>query len=295
VELPVFDEPASAPHPSTLHEPQGETISTEAFIPDHLKAAHDAIPNHLKQAGGDPSLATPPPYPYPFTSGYAPNYNTFPWTAVGRLYYSYNGNNYGGTAAAAGKYVVYTSATTLFSAGQWSENIIYVPAYNNNNAPYSYFTGYQSFVSKIYAVSYNQSVNYGLVVLNKVSYNGNQFGVGELLGNFGCSWNLSPFTSLTWRITGYPSASPFTGNANYYTDSPYATTDPNFSPAPIGVGNDASGGITGAPWVYSWGVSYQINSVAAYRYNSRPLTLYGPYFGSDSYQLYTSATAIIPQ
>jgi len=288
VELPLLDEPAVEPKPSipSPQDPQGTPISTKAYIPDHLKSLH--MPDHLDSAR-DVSLA------FPFTSGYAPSYSVFPWTAIGRLYYTLNGENYAGSASVASPYAIYTAGSQLYSGGQWSSKILFIPAFHNGNASYGVYTGNQSVISSLYQTTYGKQYDYGMVVLNKANYYGSLLGVGQVVGYFGVAWDVAPpYTNLLWRITGYPFQTPFTGMVNYYTDSSYGTSDTNYYPAPFGVGNDATGGIGGASWVLSWGDQYLINSVVAYRYTNSPNVVYGPYFGADSYAVYKAATSIIP-
>ena len=51
---------------------------------------------------------------------------------------------------------------------------------------------------------------------------------------------------------GYPAASPFAGQYLHLNAASHARDDGNFSPNPIGIGTDMTGGCSGGPWIYKF-------------------------------------------
>jgi len=261
-----------------INQPDGPFASTEGRPP-------------AAQLGND-SLLT---YPFPYTSGYAPSYTTYPYTAVGKLFFSSGGLNYVCSGGVVQNYMIYTAGHCVFdlAVGAWTTNILFVPAYNNGPGLYGSYSSWQSWSRTEYtgspAANPNRAYDIGIIILCKI----NGYGIGHYSGWFGAAWNY-PYSQY-WRSLGYPQAAPFNGLWDYYCDSGLGIQDTNYNPNTMGIGCDATGGCSGGPWVLGFGSgANQINSVNGYKYNNQPAALYGAYFGSAAQDLYNTAVAITP-
>lgn len=58
------------------------------------------------------------------------------------------------------------------------------------------------------------------------------------------------------------------------------------SPDPIGIGCDMTGGCSGGPWIWQFGVGNYLNGDNSYRRSGKPQELYSPYFGKYAKSLW---------
>jgi len=279
-------------------EANGKAPQFSTQSQSHVGTSNDAntipasIPDYLKVASpSDDGLS----YPFPFTVGYASSYTGFPYSTIGRLYFTQGGRNYVGSAAVVGKFLVFTSADNVYSYSlqAWSTNVYFIPGYNYGQQPFGTFNYYQLFAKSLFTTGGSESLNYAAVVLYPSQNSGSP--IAGLTGALGFAWNQVYYQ--TWRVTGYPASTPFTGNTNYYTDSYFGAIDTNYGNFTIGVGNNSTGGISGAPYVENWGLTpggYYVNSVVAYKYTSQPNAVYGPYFDKYAYSLYNTSNFVVP-
>jgi len=272
------------PQSGTLSQPDGPAGFSKAYPGDD---------------GGQPAFTSaeinvsqPLAYPYPFTVAYAPTpTTTYPWRAVGKVYFTQGSSNYVCSGAAITPYAIFTAGHCVWSVSlrAWSTNFRFVPGYYGGTSPYGSFNNYQLWAPNAYtATTSTWAYDIGAAVLQRSGGNG----VGNIVGYFGIGWNYA--YSLSWRALSYPSDSPFSGEWDYYCDAAFATQDTAYSPNTVGIGCDATNGASGGPWVYQFGSNNYINGVFSYRYGNQPNAWYSPYFGSAAQALYNSVNSITP-
>lgn len=280
--------PYPMPQAKTLAQP---SISTTGATGPAGSVAAGGPANSLAQIMGDEVVSEPNVstlaaygYPPPFTRQDLRNitspYNRAPFNKIGKLFFYQNGGSYVCSASVIGN--SYTSHAIITAghcindgAGHWSYNMVFVPAYNNGNAPYGQWT-------IIYSTerAFTAWVSGGNLARDVAGAKLNKLGgytITQKLGWMGFAWNYSRVNAW-WQI-GYPQASPFTGawmiacQASYAYDSPFGTT-----PKPMGVGCDQTGGTSGGPWVLKIGAGDYTNSVQSHRRTGYNNELFGPYF-----------------
>lgn len=227
----------------------------------------------------------------PFTSYYvndnAATWKAFPWTTMGRLFFQIPGltGSYACTGAVAYGRAVWTAGHCVYTTGRgWSYNMYFVPAYRNGAYPYGSFTVKSRTALNPWVSSANLAYDIGMVAVNDVSAKK----LSQWVGSVGFMYNQS--ATQMFHAFGYP------GN---YSSGQYLVTcaagtytrDPLNGPDPIGIGCDMGSGASGGPWMVGYapfkgGVTNFINSVVSYSYVSKPLEIYGPYFGDEAKQLY---------
>jgi hypothetical protein len=160
----------------------------------------------------------------------------------------------------------------------------FVPAYRNGTYPYGSFTVKSRTALSQWVNSANLAYDIGMVAVN----DNDGMMLSQWVGSVGFMYN-QPATQL-FHAFGY---------AANYNNGRYLVTcaagtyarDPLDGPDPIGIGCDMGSGSSGGPWIVAYapfkgGSTNYINSVISYSYASKPLEIYGPYFGNEAKQLY---------
>jgi V8-like Glu-specific endopeptidase len=227
----------------------------------------------------------------PFTSYYvndnASTWKQFPWITMGRLFFQIPGQDgtYACTGAVAYGRAVWTAGHCVFTTGRgWSYNMYFVPAYRNGTYPYGAFTVKSRTALSQWVNSGNLAYDIGMVAVNDKS----GMKLSQWVGSIGLMWNQS--SSQLFHAFGYP------GNysAGQYLVACAASTyvrDPLPGPDPIGIGCDMGSGASGGPWIVGYapfkgGATNYINGLVSYSYATKPLEIYGPYFGDGAKLIY---------
>ncbi len=238
----------------------------------------------------DAYAATPP-----FTSYYindsATTWKNYPWIAMGRLFYQIPGltGTYACSGAVAHGRAVLTAGHCIYTVGRgWSYNMWFVPAYRNGIYPYGSFAIKNRTVLSQWVSTGNLAYDIGMVAVD----DRNGLKLSQWVGSLGFVWN-QPATQL-FHAFGYPSN---------YASGQYLVTcaastyerDPLSGPDPIGIGCNMGSGASGGPWLVAYapfkgGATNYINGLVSYGYSTKPLEVYGPYFGDEAKLLYDWGT-----
>lgn len=235
--------------------------------------------------GADPLAFS---YPAPFTRLYvhaiAP-YTTYPFSAIGKLFFKQYGVSYVCSASAIGLRGIVTAGHCVHKGNNlssgWSTNVVFVPAYRAGAAPYGQWavTVLRTFTDW-YARGTLGDFDHDWGAGNVPPIQG--ISVGSRTGYLGYAWNFSAIQD--WWLLGYPAAAPFTGAYMTFCTAGYAYNSPFYSggPAPMTVGCDMTGGCSGGPWVKNFGSGNYVNGVNSHRATARPQELSSPYANTDT-------------
>lgn len=236
-------------------------------------------------------------YPGPYTRPEVPSvlYPVFPWITVGKVFFKQNGNSYVASAASIGNYAIWTAGHVVHAgdnkASGWSTNMIFVPAYRDNNRPYGAWT-----VSHLWArTTWYQNGNpngltedLGGAILHKL----NNKSISQVVGRLGFAWNRGRFQH--WNALGYPAAAPFNGQRMHQCQASYAYDGTVSGVKPVATGSDMTGGCSGGPWVLKLQSLNALNGINSYRLSSRPEEMNSPYFDDRAKALYDALIAATP-
>lgn len=112
--------------------------------------------------------------------------------------------------------------------------------------------------------------------------------VEEKVGSLGIAFDQARLQTYTqW---GYPAEAPYDGEILYSNTAVYGGSDPSFSPAPMRIASDFTGGSSGGPWTVTIGGVPTVLSLTDYTYEALPDSIYGAYFGAAAAQTYEVAT-----
>lgn len=208
--------------------------------------------------------------------------------SVGRVFFTYQGQNSACSASVVtseNKSTIITAGHCVYLEGAWHENWVFVPGYDNGDAPYGEWPAEQLLAYSAWVDSEDMNFDLGAVVVG--SLNGEL--IQDVVGSQGVAFNQPRgFDAYSF---GYPAQAPYDGETLTYSSG--ATFDDTFGGSnSIGIDSDMTGGCSGGPWFAEFDEAAGagvVNSVNSFGYTFQPDVLYGPFFGDEAEQLYNEA------
>ncbi|WHM41056.1 peptidase [Streptomyces sp. BPTC-684] len=205
----------------------------------------------------------------------------------GRVFFTFQGR----TASCSGNAVTSQNASTVITAGHcvkyqgsWHTNWVFVPAYNNGNAPYGQWTAAKTLTTPQWEAG--EDINYDVGAAVVAPLNGQK--LTSVVGAQGIQFN-GGYNKPMYAF-GFPAASPYDGTKLIYC-SGNSSKDFLFS-NDHGLSCNMTGGSSGGPWFTGFsesaGTGLQV-SVNSFGYVFLPNRMFGPYFGSEVQALYNKA------
>jgi hypothetical protein len=195
------------------------------------------------------------------------------------------------TASCSGDSITSANGSTVITAGHcvkyqgaWHTDWIFVPAYDNGNAPYGQWSATKTFATDQWAASEDMNMDVGLAVV--APQNGRTLsqvvGAQGILFNGGYSKRMYSF--------GFPAAAPYDGTKLVYcsgnSGKDFLLTKDH------SLGCNMTGGSSGGPWFQDFneatGLGTQV-SVNSFGYTFLPNRMFGPYFGNEAKAVYDKA------
>ncbi|GGZ69165.1 peptidase [Streptomyces subrutilus] len=195
------------------------------------------------------------------------------------------------TASCSGDSITSANGSTVITAGHcvkyqgaWHTNWVFVPAYDNGNAPYGQWSATKTFATDQWAASEDMNMDVGLAVVAPLNGRTLSQAVGAqgILFNGGYNKRMYSF--------GFPAAAPYDGTKLVYCSGNSGkdfllTKDHSLS-------CNMTGGSSGGPWFQDFdeatGLGTQV-SVNSFGYTFLPNRMYGPYFGNEAKAAYDKA------
>lgn len=219
-----------------------------------------------------------------------------PWTGggavqktSGRVFFTFNGR----TASCSGNAVTSQNGSTVLTAGHcvkyqgtWHTDWVFVPGYNNGQAPYGKWTAAKTLSTPQWVASEDINYDVGAAVVNPL---GGQK-LTQVVGAQGVQFN-GGYNKAMYAF-GFPAASPYDGSKLIYCSG---NTSKDFLLSnDHSLGCNMTGGSSGGPWFVSFneatGTGLQ-TSVNSFGYTFLPNRMFGPYFGDVAKTLYDQAQA----
>ncbi|MFD9334574.1 trypsin-like serine peptidase [Streptomyces sp. NPDC060028] len=195
------------------------------------------------------------------------------------------------TASCSGDSITSTNGSTVITAGHcvkyqgaWHTNWVFVPAYNNGNAPYGQWSATKTLATDQWAASEDMNMDVGLAVVAPL--NGQK--LSQVVGAQGIVFN-GGYSKKMYSF-GFPAAAPYDGTKLVYcsgnSSKDFLLTKDH------GLGCNMTGGSSGGPWFQDFneatGLGSQV-SVNSFGYNFLPNRMFGPYFGNEAKAAYDKA------
>ncbi|ORT58555.1 peptidase [Streptomyces sp. CB03238] len=288
-------EPAPAPAPDTRTVTAAEQRTARTFwtaermrgaTPLDLRLTPQAVKKLKAPKPGGSAPTTIAPTAFPHAGG--------PWTGggavvktSGRVFFTFQGR----TASCSGNAVTSQNASTVITAGHcvkyqgsWHTNWVFVPAYNNGQAPYGQWTATKTLTTPQWEASEDINHDIGAAVVAPL---GGQK-LTAVTGAQGIQFN-GGYNKQMYAF-GFPAASPYDGSKLIYC-SGNSSKDFLFS-QDHSLGCNMTGGSSGGPWFTGFseatGTGLQV-SVNSFGYTFLPNRMFGPYFGNEAKALYDKA------
>lgn len=219
-----------------------------------------------------------------------------PWTGggavvktSGRVFFTFQGR----TASCSGNAVTSQNQSTVITAGHcvkyqgsWHTNWVFVPAYDNGNAPYGQWAATKTLTTPQWEAS--EDINYDIGAAVVAPLNGQK--LTSVTGAQGIQFN-GGYNKAMYAF-GFPAASPYDGSKLIHCAG-NSSKDFLFS-QDHSLGCNMTGGSSGGPWFSGFseatGTGLQV-SVNSFGYTFLPNRMFGPYFGTDAKALYDRAQA----
>jgi len=165
-----------------------------------------------------------------------------PFKQIGKVFFSIGKNNYVCSGSSVGGGVVLTAGHCVGEAGTYYTNWIFMPQYKSGvNPSIGSFTAN----SLCALTQWMQNGDFARDVAFAVVSSTLEDKVGKLHLTFDIE------TSCYWAPTGYPAASPWTGQLMAQTYNIQSLTDRSMTPNTRGVSSTLNGGCSGGPWIYN--------------------------------------------
>jgi V8-like Glu-specific endopeptidase len=209
-------------------------------------------------------------------------------STAGRVFFTYQGRQ----ASCSGNAVTSANESTVITAGHcvkldgaFHTNWVFVPGYNNGNAPFGTWTARATMATPQWVASEDINYDVGAAVVNQL----NGQNLTDVVGAQGVAFNQARGQAM--YAFGWPAAAPYNGTQMIYCSG---TTFNAFISDGIGMTCDMTGGSSGGPWFLQFNEAAGtgvVNSVNSYKINFFTFWMFGPYFGADAQNLYNTAQA----
>lgn len=247
------------------------------------------LPEEEAEAGDEVETVAGYSYPSPFSRWENMcDYRKYPFRCVGKLFFKRGNASYVCSAASIGNCAIWTAGHCVHAGNNnpsgWSTNVVFVPAYKDGNAPYGQWPAKQLLVRTVW---YKNGIPKGLAedMGGAILYKQGGKKISQRVGWLGFAWNWSRVQH--WLSIGYPAAPPFNGRRMQIAAGSYAYNgNVGASPAPVGMGNDLTGGSSGGPWIWRFGTGNNLNGNNSYRRSTKPKEMFSPYFGNAAKSLF---------
>ncbi|WP_026361074.1 trypsin-like serine peptidase [Amycolatopsis nigrescens] len=210
-------------------------------------------------------------------------------STAGRVFFTFNGQKAscsGDAVTSANRSVVVTAGHCVKYQGTWHTDWIFVPGYDNGNAPHGEWAAKSTLTTPQWEASEDINYDVGAAVVGQVDGKS----LTDVVGSQGIAFNQERNQDM--YAFGYPAADPYDGTKLIYCSG---TTFTDFLLSQDhGLSCGMTGGSSGGPWFLNFdeatgaGVQASVNS---FGYTFLPGFMFGPYFGADAQALYATAQA----
>ena len=214
---------------------------------------------------------------------------SYPLSTVGKVFFTNAaGQNLvcSGTAVASlNQSVVDTAGHCLYLYGDWVQNVIFCPLYENGSTPYGCWAARDLEVPSDWISArpndYHHDFGMAIVAPNSQGVLTDQVG--------GAGWAYNQPVNQPFYAYGYPAGYPFDGQTRKSCESSFGTLWQHGGGNVVSIPCDMTGGSSGGPWFIQLSGNLYLNGHNDFISSLRPGHMFSPYYDDTWYALYTKA------
>lgn len=213
---------------------------------------------------------------------------SFPLSTVGKVFFSNSsGQDFvcSGTAVvSSNKSVVDTAGHCLYWSGEWMDNVIFCPLYENGNTPYGCWAARALEVPADWITPRPNDYHHDMGIA--VVANNSQGALTDLVGGAGWAYNQSAIQSF--YAYGYPAGYPFDGQSRKSCEGSGKLWQHGAGTV-VSIPCNMTGGSSGGPWFIKSGNNWYLNGHNDFTSSIQPGHMFSPYYDDTWYALYEKA------
>ena len=213
---------------------------------------------------------------------------SYPLSTVGKVFFTNAAGRdmtCSGTAVASLNHsVVDTAGHCLYWNGDWVQNLIFCPLYDNGSTPYGCWAARDLEVPSdwIHAKPNDFHHDLGMAIVSPSS----QGDLTDLVG--GAGWAYNQPADQAYYAYGYPAGFPFDGQTRQSCEGSGKSWD-HGSGTVVSIPCDMTGGSSGGPWFIKIKGNWYLNGHNDFTSFIRPGHMFSPYYDDTWYALYDKA------
>ena len=214
---------------------------------------------------------------------------SYPLSTVGKVFFTNNAGQAfvcSGTAVVSNNHnTVDTAGHCLYWQGDWTQNVIFCPLYDNGNTPYGCWAARDLEVPAgwINANPNDFHQDFGMAIVAPNS-EGN---LTDVVGGIGWAYNQP--VNQPFYAYGYPAAYPFNGQTRQSCENQYGTSWQHGGGTVVSIPCNMTGGSSGGPWFVQIDGNWYLNGHNDFISSLKFGHMFSPYYNDTWYDLYSKA------
>lgn len=242
-------------------EPEGDETSKASVLPEGGGSA-GAVAGAVSGPDGFETrrVATP---------------GVFPYCAVGKLFMTFGGKNFVGSAWVAGESALFTAGHCIYDERMkkpWAERVLFIPQYHQGQEPLGRWAATSLHTLSGWAAGGADRYQFDMAVARLDRPVRPDTGAIGWMANF--PPDQGPYEAIGYPLERLSKEYPFDGREMWRCVGDYIS-----GTNPVKMANNMTQGCSGGPWVIERDGGIYANGLSSYRWSTEPLTMNSPYFG----------------
>lgn len=213
---------------------------------------------------------------------------SYPLSTVGKVFFTNGGQDYvcSGTAIVSSNHnTVDTAGHCLYGHGNWVQNLIFCPLYDNGNTPYDCWGARALDVPADWIRGELNALHrdFGMAVVAPNS----QGNLTDVVG--GAGWAYNQPAKQSFYAYGYPAGYPFDGQTRRSCEGATGKAWPLGAGTVVSIPCDMTGGSSGGPWFIKMNGKWYLSGHNDFTSSMQRGHMFSPYYDDAWYALYNKA------
>jgi len=214
---------------------------------------------------------------------------SYPLSTVGKVFFTNAAGRdmtCSGTAVASLNHsMVDTAGHCLYWNGDWVQNLIFCPLYDNGSTPYGCWAARDLEVPSdwIHAKPNDYHHDLGMAIVSPSS----QGDLTDLVG--GSGWAYNQPADQAYYAYGYPAGFPFDGQTRKSCEGSIGKSWQHGGGTVVSIPCNMTGGSSGGPWFIKISGNWYLNGHNDFTSTIQPGHMFSPYYDDTWYALYNKA------